>query len=158
MNWFGCEDCDAVIEQKCDSVSGAVRGIHMYFPGYKKYLEALEQKNKKEAATVETPTMHEEDRMKIKIIAIPPGQAPEWVRQAWIGLKLSAVPSTATGRQIGVRGGRPENLGGYEVYGNEAIELLKKKNPEAAQWWKDNLPGITSVKLVFKKEVCEETN
>ncbi|MFA6594046.1 MAG: hypothetical protein WCT16_02190 [Candidatus Buchananbacteria bacterium] len=95
--------------------------------------------------------------MKIRITATPPGQAPEWVRQAWIGLELPAAGlSAATGHQVGVLGGQPENLGGYEVAGGKAIKLLKNKNPEAARWWEDNLPGIIHVRLVFKKEVCEE--
>ena len=99
----------------------------------------------------------EKTATKFKIIATPPGQAPEWVRQAWIGLELPLSEST-DGLQSGVLGGRPENLGGYSVSGGVAIDLLLEKNSEAAQWWQENMPGIVYAKLVFKREVCELVN
>lgn len=91
---------------------------------------------------------------KFRIIATPPGQAPEWVRQAWIGLELTI--SSAPGIQTGITGGKAENLGGFSAYGQDAIDLLREKNPQAAAWWKNNASFVLSNYLVFKREVCEE--
>ena len=77
--------------------------------------------------------------MKIRIISTPPGGAPEWVRKEWVGLELPTVESS--GRpQVGATGGKPENLGGFQINGKVAIDALKEKSPEAAKWWEDNWP------------------
>ena len=94
---------------------------------------------------------------KIRIIDVPPGQAPDWVRKAWVGLEipLAVQLSAASSLQEGVLGGKPENLGGFQVRGEIAITLLSKKSPEAAKWWHRNAPYVLSEILVFKKNVCE---
>ena len=95
---------------------------------------------------------------KIKIIATPPGEAPEWVRNEWVGLELPVVEVDMKGViQFGAAEcGPPQNIGGYQVETKKAIEILKEKNPKAAQWWLENpLLKFMDV-LVFKKEVCEE--
>jgi hypothetical protein len=94
---------------------------------------------------------------KIKIIATPSGEAPEWVRKEWIGLELPVVEvDIENGIQFGVvKGGPPQNLGGYSVETTNAIKILKEQSPEAAQWWLENpLLKFMDV-LVFKKEFCE---
>jgi len=93
--------------------------------------------------------------MKIRIIATPPGQSPEWVREAWVGLELPLIEDNQPGVQTGVLLGKPENIGGYRVDGKEAIEALEKHYPSAAEWWKKNVPNVIGNQLVFKKEVCE---
>ena len=92
---------------------------------------------------------------KIRIIATPPGQAPEWVRKEWVGLELPTISQPPAGIQMGVHGGSAENTGGYVVDGQTAVTLLGKKSPTAAQWWKSHAPHVLSMQLVFKKEVCE---
>ena len=99
--------------------------------------------------------------MKIKFISRPDGQAPEWVRDAWIGL-IVETPGTSNpneGIMIGVQGGPIEdddrNIGGYEVNTKEAVTALEKTNPEAALWWKENFPIEFLNTLVFGKEFCE---
>ena len=93
---------------------------------------------------------------KIRIVAVPPGEAPEWVRQKWIGQELPIaedIPASLT--QTGVKFGPADNIGGYPVETRIAIEILEETSPEAAEWWKQNiLAGIMSY-LVFKREVCE---
>ena len=91
----------------------------------------------------------------IRIIAVPPGQAPEWVRKKWVGLILPISEAAPTGEQRGVLGGKPENLGGYRVVLEEAMKILREKNPEAAEWWKTNTSFPPGSKLVFKKDVCK---
>ena len=91
----------------------------------------------------------------IRIISTPPGQAPEWVRKGWINVEIPLVEEEGSGHQRGVLGGKPENLGGYQVNTIVAIAELKKKSPESAKWFEDNLclPSITN--LVFARSVCE---
>ncbi|KKQ17879.1 MAG: hypothetical protein US31_C0014G0015 [Berkelbacteria bacterium GW2011_GWA1_36_9] len=92
---------------------------------------------------------------KIRIIAIPPGQAPRNVRVEWVGLEIPTTDPLQSGSQTGALGGRPENQGGFHVSGKAAIELLENKSPIAAQWWRDNVPGIINAQLVFAREICE---
>ena len=99
--------------------------------------------------------------MKIEIIARPSGQAPDWVRDAWIGVQFDAERDAPVNgdRYYGVLGGRPsrDNLGGYRVNGRLAIEALTSKNPKAAQWWKDNAPYVLGLgALVFGSSFCKE--
>ena len=90
-----------------------------------------------------------------KIIATPPGQAPEWVRKEWVGVELP-MSESGPGHQHGVLGGQPENIGGYKTNGLTAVNLLNAKSPKAAEWWHKNAPHVLSAELVFKKEVCVE--
>ena len=92
---------------------------------------------------------------RIKIIATPHGQAPEWVRKGWVGVEIPLPEQTSGGVQMGARGGKAENVGGYQVDTDAAIAALKEKAPEAAQWWKDNVPLQAILHLVFSKVVCE---
>jgi hypothetical protein len=91
----------------------------------------------------------------IKIISTPPGQAPEEIRREWVGVIIPLCEQETKGLQVGVKGGKPENLGGYQVNTLDATKELRKKSPEAANWWEENfhLPSIP--KLVFSRAVCE---
>lgn len=93
--------------------------------------------------------------MVIKIIATPPGQAPEWVRKAWVGIEVQATQSSCGGIQMGIRGGAPQNLGGYSVQGNVAFAVLAEHSPRAYQWWEENAAYVFSSVLVFHRDVCE---
>lgn len=92
----------------------------------------------------------------IKIIAIPPGQAPLEIREAWVGLILPIAENKSSDTiQMGALGGKPENLGGYDVETKVAIKELKKKSPKAAKWWESNINPEWAPRLTFKREVCE---
>ncbi len=92
----------------------------------------------------------------IFIIETPPGEAPLWVRQAWVGLTLPIreLPSEEEGFQFGAMGGRPENIGGYCVDVEEALRALEIKNPEVAEWWRNNPLLILADRLSFARSVC----
>jgi len=75
---------------------------------------------------------------KIRIVSIPKGEAPEWVREAWIGLEIPIVKEEPEGAwSIGPITRRPYTHGGYWVQRNLALKFLLKKNLEAFQWWLD---------------------
>ncbi len=112
--------------------------------------------------------------MKIRIKSPPPGEAPEEVRRAWVGLVLP-VPDKYAKRQelpmVGVLSGprsllgilfaavtgRIQHVPGYAVAADTAVEILGKHAPEAASWWRQNAarsiqPGRH---FVFAQEACE---
>lgn len=88
----------------------------------------------------------------IEIIATPQGEAPLWVREAWIGMVLPLAGEQSYGewRVVGVLTGPRTCLGlvfsrlrgrtrlqtGYLVWSGEAICLLERHHPEAARWWR----------------------
>ncbi|HSX48807.1 MAG TPA: hypothetical protein VLE44_00945 [Candidatus Saccharimonadales bacterium] len=93
---------------------------------------------------------------RIRIVDTPPGQAPEWVRKEWIGLELPVEDVDLEGGfSIGIKGGKPENLGGYPIRTEDAISALKEKSPKAANWWINNVPLDLVPRLVFKRDVCK---
>jgi hypothetical protein len=103
---------------------------------------------------------------RLRITAIPPGEAPESVRRAWIGLELPLAGSTAgprdvhaTGVLTGARGflrtllglasGRVRETTGYVVTVQDAMELLAAKDPDAAAWWRAHVPHLFTGKRVL---------
>src|SRR5580658_7219033 len=110
--------------------------------------------------------------MQIKIIDIPPGEAPEEVRQAWVGLVLPVAfsrrrrfkstgvvsgPTSRIGSFLAIRRGDFKRENGYAVAGRKAIEILSQHSPEAAEWWREHAPRFLARGryLVFADEVCE---
>jgi hypothetical protein len=100
-------------------------------------------------------------RGRIRIIATPPGEAPEEIRRAWIGLELSLVGNGEQPRTLsadGVLTYRPAGVvTGYVVDGKKAIALLASHSPQAADWWRENAPPVTKSGslLMFPADVCE---
>ena len=93
----------------------------------------------------------------IEIIATPPGEAPEWVRTAWVGLRLIMYLPGSGAVSRGTLSGppHPDNIGGYSVRTTEAIETLREVNPTAAAWWDDNIEPANMPWLTFGKQFCE---
>jgi hypothetical protein len=91
----------------------------------------------------------------IRIISIPNGKAPRFVRRAWLGLELpfitpadaTPIPTTAA-RLI-------QSNGGYIVKATEALTVLYRSSPKAANWWRRNLPPSPNNEFVFERENCE---
>lgn len=92
--------------------------------------------------------------MKIKIIAVPPGLAPEKIRQMWVGVEMQL----ATDEQLSADPplcsfGTGENAGGFLVTFQDAIQALKDaKKDAAANFWEGLLFGAY---LEFNKNVCQ---
>lgn len=83
-------------------------------------------------------------RRHVRIVAVPAGDAPAWVRKAWMGLVLPLAPDAPEGRVL--------------IYSHEAVAVLSRENKEAAMWWKTNQPracralGLT---FEFAAKDCE---
>lgn len=89
---------------------------------------------------------------KVKITEIPPGFAPEHIREQWLGIELQTQNEKDDGS--GLRTGM-ENAGGYKVKPEDALTALKDAGKdEAYDFWKPRLAGTSN--LVFKTECCEE--
>ena len=112
----------------------------------------------------------------IRIASAPPGEAPLWVRESWVGLELPAYGrgSPFTYRTIGVvsgprsflgafwallRGGT-KNTSGYAVKSRTALAALEAVNPDAVAWWRENAPHYFRAGrlFVFHKSACTPLN
>ncbi len=113
--------------------------------------------------------------MQIQIKSTPPDEAPEHIRQAWIGLVIPVPPRFASRRRafgVGVLSGPKSRLGallailfgrakrevGYMVESRVAVDLLAARSPEAAAWWHENAPRLIEPGrcFMFAAESCEE--
>lgn len=116
----------------------------------------------------------DDPRPRIKIVQTPLGEAPEWVREAWIGVTIPLVVAEARGYQgFGVLTGpkswfacwwrlitrQTEPVEGYLVSAAEAVELLAFSRPQAAQRWRQNAPHLLGPKahFVFDTAACKRT-
>ena len=110
----------------------------------------------------------------IRIVSVPPGEAPLWVRERWVGLKLPLAGRDPSPREVftsgvlsgprnrliallwGLRGWLPRKTG-YAVDANEAVRILEQTSPVAAAWWRDNVPRLQHRrrKFLFAPSACE---
>lgn len=104
--------------------------------------------------------------LRLLVTSVPPGEAPEWVRQKWVGLSLPLAQRDATPKVFptaGVLSG-PRNVltclfawltgklvreSGYMVESLAAIQVLEATHPEAAAWWKQNTPHLIRAHRYF---------
>lgn len=108
----------------------------------------------------------------VRIVQRPIGVAPEWVRDAWIGCTLpliggeqtqiecvdaSSAPMSCWSFWIAKLTGRTFKMAGFTAPSKTAIGILAAKSPEAAEWWRTNLPQFANAELgfVFDSPVCE---
>jgi len=107
---------------------------------------------------------------KIRIVQPPAGEAPLWVREAWVGVDLPLVRGSRTRkyRAFGTLSGpktfwkqiwalvrgRTFPIRGYVVRTDLAIELLSTSAPAAAEWWRENTPHLLRGILIFEEEAC----
>ncbi|MBI2760956.1 MAG: hypothetical protein HYX51_05975 [Chloroflexi bacterium] len=108
-------------------------------------------------------------------MGMPPGDAPENIRRAWIGEILPVAgrergmhawgghgvlfgPRTILGDLARRLRGRPVHDGGFVVDARVAIQLLAERSPDAARWWIENTPRLfrPGYVLWFAPEACQE--
>jgi hypothetical protein len=98
--------------------------------------------------------------MKIKIVAVPAGEAPEEVRRAWVGLEIP-LPAGKRGLIVGQSSGTASAVKrafrGYFVDTETAVSLLAAHAPAAAAWWRQNAVALFQPGrgLGFREEFCE---
>lgn len=94
----------------------------------------------------------------VRIIKIPVGDAPKWVRHEWVGLVLPDLGPAESGGSWGILTGRfVQHDGGCRVPMRIAIDRLAGKCPEAAQWFVDHL-GTSRIRggiFIFRSDECE---
>ena len=112
--------------------------------------------------------------MQIRIISTPPGEAPEEVRKAWIGLVLPVPakyanvgvapmagvlsgPKTFFGTILALFRGQIKLVPGYVVAADTAVEILSQRAPEAGAWWRQNAAKsvVPGKHFVFARDACE---
>ena len=113
-------------------------------------------------------------RARVRIIATPPGEAPQWVREKWVGLELPLAqryrsarehhgygvltgPRTIFGQFLGILRGRSLRERGYAVRVLDAVAELERASPEAAAWWRTTLPHRMKPWrcFLFQESVCQ---
>jgi hypothetical protein len=111
----------------------------------------------------------------IRILATPPGEAPEEVRRAWLGLELPLAAGetgprtlpvggvltgarTFLGRLLKLLTGQRRYSHGYVIDAPQALVLLAEKAPSAALWWREHAPHCWQPGQVFlfPVEACVE--
>jgi hypothetical protein len=95
----------------------------------------------------------------IRIVRLPPGEAPLWVREKWVGLDLPLADGDRGPRHAFTSGvlsgprnrliaawwslrGRLKWQSGYAVNAQEALRRLETIAPDAASWWRGNVPRV----------------
>ena len=113
----------------------------------------------------------------IKIHSTPAGEAPEEIRDCWVGLTLPILdigePQPITFETTGVLSTpgplksfvlrlfntpvKTERVTGYVVDGFVALAVLNQEHPSAARWWKKNAPHVNKQgsSLVFHDWCCK---
>lgn len=94
----------------------------------------------------------------VLITSTPPGEAPESVRQAWVGLKIPLDEDQSQGTVRGALGGNPEpdNLDGYCVPAGAAIAALKAAGKVGSvHWWVTKGYGFPGQSLMVGKKFCK---
>ena len=104
--------------------------------------------------------------MKLVVTSIPPGEAPLWEREKWVGLSLPLAqrgsaprtyltsgvitrPRTFFRSLVALFAGKLERQTGFCIETRAAIEVLAKASPEAAAWWRENAPHEMSAGRYF---------
>jgi len=108
---------------------------------------------------------------RIRIVAVPAGEAPQWVREKWVGIELPlALRQAHNVHTFGVLSGprsflaalwrlltgRSTRRRGYAVEVAAAMAALERVHPDAAAWWRTNAPHLFTRKryFLFREEEC----
>ncbi len=90
----------------------------------------------------------------VRIIGMPDGEAPEWVRAKWIGLQFPLLGEAKT--SFGVLTGKQTHGEYWTVNADDALLTLNLHSPEVRQWWWDNyFPPAGSRDFLFNKNSCK---
>lgn len=102
--------------------------------------------------------------MRVRITSIPPGEAPLWVREKWIGIVLEgeqylSSPCIIAGDMgpVGVLthdyvAGDRDFREAFMTSSAYAIETLRLQEEDAAKWWDENFDKILIPTFIFPRE------
>lgn len=91
----------------------------------------------------------------IKIVRVPDGPAPLWVRENWIDVVLPALPMPKEGIEHDfISEELLPSRGGYVVQKKPAFEALAKRSVPAAEWFKKHFPSYSDY-LCFGPDEAE---
>jgi hypothetical protein len=119
--------------------------------------------------------MPHDARPSIRIVRPPVGEAPAWVREAWVGLVLPLKETALrTMPRCGVLSGPRSDLAmlwasltgspvtttGYLTHAAEAIEILGRAKPAAAAWWREQAPKFLrdEAEFLFDAPACQRVS
>lgn len=90
----------------------------------------------------------------VQIITTPAGEAPLWVREAWIHLKFPAFVNVHNTSTKVISGEVEEACDLVLIDEDVALNILRKKHPQAAAWW--NCRGFPRQQkaFAFRREEC----
>lgn len=95
---------------------------------------------------------------RIRIVKTPRGDAPQWVRDQWIGLELPDLGPPQNHMSYGlITGTLRRHDHGCCVPMKVALDALTAKCPEAAKWFINKLgpARIEESNFVFDEEACQ---
>ena len=106
----------------------------------------------------------------LQVTSVPPGEAPLWVREKWVGLSLPMAqasadpvrrggfgvisgPKTLHARLIAIVTRKFDMHDGYIVLAADAMAVLERTEPEAAAWWRENASHMLrpGMKFLFER-------
>ena len=95
---------------------------------------------------------------RIRITRTPDGETPEAIRSAWAGLVLPCEPIAPYAETFGVISLEPtaERRWVVTVPLNEALDILAREKPFAAEWWEEHcMPPEELTHLAFSLDDVE---
>lgn len=100
----------------------------------------------------------------IKVIKTPEGEAPEWVRRAWVGLELPYIEKKDGNLdEVGILS-RKAGVGKRDTFlvsEDKAIFILEQsgqRGKKAAEWWKEKGFSREDMAFVFAADEMEIVN
>jgi hypothetical protein len=115
-----------------------------------------------------------DDVPRVKVVGVPRGEAPLWVREKWVGLELPLARPVTRPRTYLTSGvlsgprtvwlsllrlvlGRARRAEGFPVETVAAIAILERTAPDAAAWWRTNTPHLLKPRryFVFDASACQ---
>lgn len=96
---------------------------------------------------------------RVRIIRMPRGEAPEWVREKWIGLVLPCVYKEDASVARGVLTGSIVCYSAYNISQESALKALEGVSVEAVNWWHDHgYPTFKDALWCFDSECIQEVD
>lgn len=90
--------------------------------------------------------------MLFEIIKAPDGTSPQWVRDAWVGVKFAALQGAPVSMQTMAAAeskAQATERRGYQTSARDVLGLLALKDAEAAKWYITNAAQMLNPDQLF---------